>query len=286
MKPVQAVTIDGEVITIKAIHPVADLFPYLDGDEYSDLVASIREHGQHTAVVVHDGVLLDGRNRLRACVDAGVKPLAAEYTGDDTDSYALSVNIDRRHLSKGQRAMIAAVSLVSKERGSKGEAAKTTGVSAGRIGQASIVRSFAPELVESVISGAQSLDDAYGEARQRKQAQQTSEDEAKRAIKRLDVLKNTAPELAEQVTEERMSLREAEAALREREEERKERALKWASDDDIGCTALTKYLHDIPVETMADLWPIARIRYPDLPQQYRQAAEAAIRIAERLENLK
>ena len=161
-----------------------------------------------------------------------------------------------------------------------------SGVSATRLGEASTVLKHAPELVESVISGAQSLDDAYGEARQRKQAQQTSEDEAKRAIKRLDVLKNTAPELAEQVTEERMSLREAEAALREREEERKERALKWASDDDIGCTALTKYLHDIPVETMADLWPIARIRYPDLPQQYRHAAEAAIRIAERLENLK
>jgi len=283
MKPVQAVTIDGEVITIKAIHPVADLFPYLDGDEYSDLVASIREHGQHTAVVVHDGVLLDGRNRLRACVDAGVKPLAAEYTGDDTDSYALSVNIDRRHLSKGQRAMIAAKSLGNL---TTREAASKAGMSNERISKASTVIQYAPELVESVISGAQSLDDAYGEARQRKQAQQSSEDEAKRAIKRLDVLKNTAPELAEQVTEERMSLREAEAALREREEERKERALKWASDDDIGCTALTKYLHDIPVETMADLWPIARIRYPDLPQQYRQAAEAAIRIAERLENLK
>jgi ParB-like chromosome segregation protein Spo0J len=282
MKPVQAVTIDGEIITIKSIHPVADLFPYLDGDEYSDLVASIREHGQHTAVVVHDGVLLDGRNRLRACVDAGVKPLAAEYTGDDTDSYALSVNIDRRHLSKGQRAMIAASACKESLRA----VAANTGVSHQRISQARTVIQHAPELVESVISGAQSLDDAYGEARQRKQAQQTSEDEAKRAIKRLDVLKNTAPELAEQVTEERMSLREAEAALREREEERKERALKWASDDDIGCTALTKYLHDIPVETMADLWPIARIRYPDLPQQYRQAAEAAIRIAERLENLK
>lgn len=285
MKPVQAVTIDGEIVTIKSIHPVADLFPYLDGDEYSDLVASIREHGQHTAVVVHDGVLLDGRNRLRACVDAGVKPLAAEYTGDDTDSYALSVNIDRRHLSKGQRAMIAA-SACLETRQTVRDLAAQTGMTVSRIGHASVVIKHAPELVESVISGAQSLDDAYGEARKRKQAQQSSEDEAKRAIKRLDVLKNTAPELAEQVTEERMSLREAEAALREREEERKERALKWASDDDIGCTALTKYLHDIPVETMADLWPIARIRYPDLPQQYRQAAEAAIRIAERLENLK
>lgn len=43
--------------------------------------------------------------------------------------------------------------------------AANTGVSHQRISQARTVIQHAPELVESVISGAQSLDDAYGEAR-------------------------------------------------------------------------------------------------------------------------
>lgn len=61
--------------------------------------------------------------------------------------------------------MIAASALSETEKST--DIARATGVALGRIGQARTVIQHAPELVESVISGAQSLDDAYGEARQR-----------------------------------------------------------------------------------------------------------------------
>ncbi len=282
--PVDAVTTDGEVVRITEIHATANLFPFIEGEDFDDLVRSLSEQGQHTPVVVADGVLLDGRNRLRACVAAGLKPIAVLYDGGDADAFALSVNIDRRHLSKGQRAMIAARSF--KETLSAEELGKQAGMSGQRVRQARTVLNFAPELADSVVSGATSLDEAYKQARERKQEQADAEQTAKDSIARLNRLAKLAPDFAEQVTEERLSLREAEAAYKARTEEQRERAIKWASDDSLACTTFEKYKNDIPLETMRELWPIAAERYPDLPKRLRIAAEAATRLADELENTK
>ena len=61
------------------------------------------------------------RRRLLACEAAGIEPRFDKYEGDDPAGYALAVNITRRHLSKGQQAMIIvkAKSLVTKDLGSQ-----------------------------------------------------------------------------------------------------------------------------------------------------------------------
>lgn len=74
----------------------------------------------------------DGRNRAAACGLAGVEPWEETFEGEDPDGYALLINIARRHLTKGQQAMVAARarSLSKQDMRSVGEQA---GVSAARI---------------------------------------------------------------------------------------------------------------------------------------------------------
>lgn len=89
-------------------HELANLFPLMDEAQYGDLVADIKENGLIEAIILHEGKILDGRNRYNACNDAGVEPNLVEYEGEDALSYVISLNLNRRHLNESQRAMIGA----------------------------------------------------------------------------------------------------------------------------------------------------------------------------------
>lgn len=91
-----------------AFHPLADLFPLVTGREFDELVMSIKDNGLREPIALLDGRILDGRNRYRACAAAGVAPIFENFAGRDAVRFVIDKNLNRRHLSVGQRAMIAA----------------------------------------------------------------------------------------------------------------------------------------------------------------------------------
>lgn len=103
----------------RKVHPVADLFPMMSDDELAELADDIKAHGLINPIIIDsDGlVLIDGRNRLRACEIAGVEPRFEHFHGNDPVSLILSLNVARRHLTKGQQAMAVAMAYPEGKRG-------------------------------------------------------------------------------------------------------------------------------------------------------------------------
>ncbi len=89
-------------------HPYANMFPLLDGVEFEALCEDIKQNGLLNAIVLHENKILDGRNRWRACQQAGVE---AKYETLDKEcdplTYVFSTNLHRRHLTSSQRACLA-----------------------------------------------------------------------------------------------------------------------------------------------------------------------------------
>lgn len=153
-------------------HPAADVFPMLDDELYQALKADIAENGQWEKIMMHDEQIIDGRNRLRACCELGIEPNIGELPIDlDPYNYVIGVNLLRRHLDIGQRAMIA-VKLATLRHGEKKadssielssqtDAADKLNVSVASVKRAKTVATKAsPEVIAAVERGAMSLNAA------------------------------------------------------------------------------------------------------------------------------
>ncbi|MGA1620949.1 MAG: hypothetical protein ACO35D_05735, partial [Aquiluna sp.] len=93
---------------LSGVHPAANLFPFVDKEDFDFLVKDVQEKGfLNPGKVTNDGLLLDGRNRICASIEVGVDLRLMTYNPKDPTAYVISENLARRHLSTGQRAMIA-----------------------------------------------------------------------------------------------------------------------------------------------------------------------------------
>ena len=158
----------------RPVHPIADLFPMMTDEELANLAADIKANGLiHAIVVDKDGVIIDGRNRDRACEIAGIEPATVLFEGDDPRAYIIASNISRRHLTKGQQAMALAIIHPVPEKGGRGKKKTmdetSTLFSPKRLQLARTVLAHSPDLAQAVLAGSKFLDAAYDEAKKAKQ---------------------------------------------------------------------------------------------------------------------
>lgn len=94
------------------VHPFADAFPLVEGEEFEELAADIKRNGLREPILLnHDKtVLIDGRNRYRACEASGADPVFETLPGRYTEMMILdlivSKNLARRHMNAGQKAFV------------------------------------------------------------------------------------------------------------------------------------------------------------------------------------
>ncbi len=148
-------------------HPVANLFPLIEGDDFNNLVADIKENGLREPIMTtRDDCIVDGRNRYRACLAAAVEPKieVLEIDEDALLAWVLSRNLHRRHLTTPQRAAVAADIANLKQGGSgqpanlpvgvsPADAAAMLNVSERSVRSATLVKETSLELHEAVKEG-------------------------------------------------------------------------------------------------------------------------------------
>jgi N6-adenosine-specific RNA methylase IME4 len=89
------------------IHAAADAYPPIPDEQHRALVEDIRAHGQLVPAVVYQGAIVDGRHRIRACVELGITPVTCEWSGvGSLIDYVISLNL-RRDMNASQRALVA-----------------------------------------------------------------------------------------------------------------------------------------------------------------------------------
>ena len=148
------------------VHPAAAVFPRNPPQQQGELEESLRTSGLLHAIALLEGRVLDGRNRLRGCLKAGVEPRFEEVDPEvDPVDYVIRANLHRRHLDRSQRAVAAArlaalpVGRPSAERRqacrfSAKQAAALFGISPRLVrGARAVRRRGIPDLVEAIERG-------------------------------------------------------------------------------------------------------------------------------------
>jgi ParB-like chromosome segregation protein Spo0J len=98
-------------------HPIANVFPLMEGEEFKALVQDIKANGLREPITVFEGKILDGRNRYRAVLDAGHRLKDQDfkpYIETKPLEFVISANVHRRHLNESQRAVVAAKLVTTK----------------------------------------------------------------------------------------------------------------------------------------------------------------------------
>lgn len=116
-EPIAANSIGGGPLPDLQYHPFANVMPMMGAEDRAALKARMRREGYNKdkPLVLLDGMLLDGRNRYEIARELGLPGRDVSFRqfgkggdGDDPLEFVLRENLDRRHLSTSQLALVIA----------------------------------------------------------------------------------------------------------------------------------------------------------------------------------
>ena len=159
-------------LALLEITPLAEAFEMMPDDELDELAADIKANGLHEPIVVAEvlakpddkkatKMLVDGRNRREACRRAEIDSPRFEVPSlEDPTAYVISVNMGRRDMTKGQKAMVYARIYPEpakfKRKGS-GSIPRIEQFSPQYLSRARAVLEHAPALAANVVNGVEQL---------------------------------------------------------------------------------------------------------------------------------
>lgn len=168
-------------------------------DDYQSLKASLLRNGQLEPILIFEDRIIDGRHRFSACNELGIKPVFKQFGGnyEEAKSMAFSVNINRRHLTMGQKALVAAKLTMPSpgecKNGSRAgipaaltqvEAASLFGISRDTVQRGcTLLRDADPALIEEVRSGSCGLHAAIESLKSNKGVRTVLSLEERRALR-------------------------------------------------------------------------------------------------------
>ena len=252
------------------MHPAAALFPRMHGPRFEELKEDIRQRGLIHKIVLCEGKVLDGRNRLSACEDLGITPeFEEEFSGNPYD-YVWSVNGQRRDLNAEQRYIIFKRVM---EHSEEWEALQS-GIREGANRKRSEAAKARPRTDDGRLASSpatSSGDTGRDYKQEQKQKSSTVKSKAsgtnRGAVERMDRLDSSRPDLADKVVSGELKPTEALRQMRKEEISKKVKALPegkfrvlyadppWKYNDERELPGMnsTAAAHHYPTMTMAEL---------------------------------
>jgi len=189
----------------------------MTAEEFAGLVEDIKANGLKEPIWLHpDGRIIDGRNRYKACIEAGVEPSFRTWNGEGSlVGFVVSLNLHRRHLNSSQRAIVGAkmLPMLEEEAKERQRAQGHRGKEGGR-GNEKPLGKYLPKGLPDENKASQQAAKIAGTNRQ------YVSDAAK--------IVETRPELADKVLAGQMTIPQAKAEIK-REEKRKQLEAKAAA---------------------------------------------------------
>jgi len=109
--PLETATRTRRKISELTPHPHQELIPPMSLEDYHNLLEDIRRNGILQPIdITYNNVILDGHHRVKAARELGIKEIEVripELLYVDEDEYLISVAMNRRHLTEGQKAVLA-----------------------------------------------------------------------------------------------------------------------------------------------------------------------------------